>query len=661
MDDIYEKANIARKIFQYGSGVGIPIGNLREENAYIYEGENDKPPEGRSSGPLTFMKLYDAIGETTKSGGRVRRAAILCSMPVWHPDIIKFIKVKKEDGRLNNMNISVSITDKFMQSLKDNIPFKLISPYMGKEKDDIDPNVIWDNLCKNAWESADPGVLFIDTINKYNPLKKDVLIETPNPCGEQTIIPNSCCNLSAINISKFVNSDSYDWKGLYDTAFNIMEFMDNVIDTMDYPDKCFEENSKKYRQVGIGIMGLADTLYMLDYRYDGPEGRNFASKVMKTITTACVHKSALLAKEKGKFYNYDFYKEDVEEIIKKHIGFDEKPDENTKNVMNLVIENGLRNVQFTTCQPCGTVALSCDCSYGIEPIFGLTFQKNIAGREKMIMVNDIFKEKFKNESWFTENIIEKIEKNGGTLKGIHGIPKEVKDVFVVAHDIKPKDRIDMQAALQKYTSTAISSTVNLSRESSVEDVSEIYKYAYERELKGITIYRDGCKKGQPITFKEEKENIKFFSRPGKLSSNTFKIETGNGTMYITISDYNGKPLEVFMHLGKSGQVWNTFAEGLGRIISIALQKGVEVKEIVKTLININSDRPVWFRFEETDKKPEQILSIPDAIAKVLKRYYLNEKHIVHELSDVVCEKCGEKMLPYEGCFNCLNCGNSKCS
>ena len=915
-----------------------------------------------NSGPIIFMKLFDAVGETTKSGGRVRRAAILCSIPVWHPDIMDFIKCKEVDGRLSNMNISVSITDKFMKCLDDSIPFQSHSPYDGSKKEEMDPYDIWDTLVEMAYKTADPGVLFIDTINKYNPLRKIMLVETSNPCivgdtliatadgrnavsikqlseevkdvplystniksgkveikwgrkprktgnkkevwklklddgseliatpdhkiltkdlsyvklcelkpeqsvfpfntfnsnryrqvcgvgkkmsggnrrnrrqyrviheffngetdaknyaihhmdcnsindsienlsviphedhrkfhserikgknnpyhkmssdwkksfashpgekngrycgytneqlikkgreiyklfskftkriwtefakktdyptnvhhkfrfgsfsnfkslvidnhkvvsvnfhgyedvynitvddnnnyhvitsyeddnfvkssglcvkncGEQPLLPFLACNLSSINLSKFVKDGKFDKEGLYSVAYNIMGLMDNVIDVMDFPDIRFKENVMKYRPVGIGVMGLADVLFELGIKYNSQEGRNFAGKVMKTITTACVEKSADLAKENGPIDNWDIVKDDMLEILKEHTGNDEA-------VLDKVKKHGVRNSQFTTAPPTGTTAISCDASYGIEPCFGLVFRKNFIDGTKSNFVNPIFEQKYKDEPWFTSNLVDRIIQNGGSLKNLRGIPKEVREVFVTAHDIKYKDRIDMQAELQKYCSTAISSTINLPESTSKDEISEIYKYAYEKGLKGVTIYRDGCKLNQPLSFTSDKP--KEFKRPQKLSATQYMVETGNGKMYVGVGEHMGKPVETVVNVGKGGQTLNTMSEAIGRLVSIMLQKGISVEDITKTMIGINSDQPTWFRFDDNDKKPTQILSIPDGLAQLLQKYYSGQVY-TGEVCGEICPKCGQNMTAAEGCFNCNACGYSKCS
>jgi ribonucleoside-diphosphate reductase alpha chain len=657
MNSIYDIADVCRKIFQYGAGVGIPIGNLREREAYIYEGKPDVPPEGKSSGPITFMKLYDAVGETTKSGGRVRRAAIMVDMPVWHPDIMEFISCKEIDGRLANMNISVAITDEFMECLENNTPFTLRSPYDGSSRGTIDPSEVWDKLVEMGWKTADPGVFFIDNMNKFNPLKRKMLVETTNPCGEQPLIPFGCCNLCAINLGKFANKeleDQYDWEGLYRTSYDVMGLMDNVIDVMDFPDKRFKDVALKYRPVGVGIMGLADAMFMLDIKYDSKEGRDFASKIMETVTTACIDKSADLAKEKGKFYDYDVFKEDVERIVSSLI--------TNEDVINKVKENGLRNSQHTTCQPTGTVAISCDASYGIEPCFGLTFEKHLIEGDTMLFTNNIFEDRFKDEEWYNQSLVNKIFSNSGSLKGLHGIPKEVRDVFVVAHDIRTKDRVDMQAALQKHCSTAISSTVNLPSSTGKEEISDLYKYSYKKGLKGITIYRDGCKQNQPVTFNKTEKPLDNFKRPSRLKGEVFTLDTGSGKMYVTVASTAGKPVEIFLQIGKSGQIMNTMTEAIGRIISIALQNGVPLDNLTKTLIDINSDRPVWSRFEENEKKPTQILSIPDGLAKLLNKYYVRDSEEGFEPLGELCTNCGQHAVKnLEGCKTCFNCNFSRCS
>jgi len=667
MESIYDTANVARKIFQHGAGVGIPIGNLRESDAPIFEGKPDVTPSGKSSGAISFMKLYDAVGSTTKSGGRARRAAILCSMPVWHPDIMNFIKCKEIDGTLSNMNISVAVTDKFMDALEYDHPFTLRTPYDGSLKGNVNPQDIWDNIVNMSHKTADPGILFIDTINKYNVLKKKMMIEVTNPCGEQPLLPYLACNLSSINLVKFVVDGEFDFEGFSIVSKKVMRLMDNLIDVMDFPDERFKLNVMKYRPVGIGIMGLSDALFMLGLPYDSPEGRKFASSVMLTLTTSCIEESCELAKEKGPISDWDLVKNDAIEVYRELTN-------NNEQLLRKIERYGIRNSQHTTIAPTGTTAISCDASYGMEPCFGLVFTKNLIDGTTMKMVNSVFN-KYKDQSWYTDDLLERIIKNNGSLKGLRGIPKEIREIFVVAHDIKPKDRVEMQAALQKYCSTGVSSTVNLPKDATTEEVSELYKYAYKLGLKGITIYRDGSKKLQPITFTtlERKELelptlIKPIKRPKRMPSTSYQLDTGNGDIIVDVATHENRVMQIIMNMGKSGQILNTLLEALGRSMSIGLQHGVPLAAFVKTLEGINSDRPVWYRFEDSDKKPTQILSIPDGLAKLLKRYYIDDNRKMDDEEEIIvtnekelCPRCGNySVVMIEGCSICSSCQETKC-
>jgi len=474
---------------------------------------------------------------------------------------------------------------------------------------------------------------------------------------EQPLYPYGICQLSAINVGKFVNIEKkeFNWDEFYETTRTITLLMDNMIDVAEYPDVRFKEMATKYRDIGIGIMGFSDALQMMGIPYTSKNGKNFGKKLIKMLTTACVDKSAELARDKGKFHDYDLFKNDVEEIIAKLTDNDEE-------IMKKVKKYGLRNARHTTIAPTGTTSLSCDASYGMEPCFGVIFKKVLDGGKKMMFINPTFEKFYKNEEWYTKEMLEKIVENNGSLKGIKGIPKEVKDIFVVAHDINHKDRIDMQAAMQAHISSAISSTINLPESTTKEEISDLYNYAYISGCKGITIYRDGCRKDQPISFREDNK-IKQFKRPKKLNASTYVVETGEGKMFTTISEYRGKPVELFLNVGKSGQNINTFSEAIGRLISIMLQKGIPVEDIIKSLIGINSDKPVWYRFEDTDQKPTQILSIPDGIAQLLSRYYIiNGKKGNGSNEMETCPECGQKgIISSEGCANCCLCGYSKCS
>lgn len=501
----------------------------------------------------------------------------------------------------------------------------------------------------------------ITTAKNHNFFANGVLVHN---CGEVPVPPWFSCNLGMINVAKFVKDGAYNWEGLFEASYNLCTLMNNMIDVMDFPDKRFKEQTLKYRPVGIGPAGLSDAMFLLGLRYNGKDGKDFAEEIMRTITHGSIRRSIELAKERGPFHNYDKHKEHMERITKSLIKAE--GDDEVDKTLELLAKHGALNSATTVCAPTGTTALSCDCSYGIEPCFGLVYEKNLITGQKMKLINPIFEEKYKNEQWFTSDLVEKIFANGGSLKNIRGIPKDVKEVFIVAHDIKPKDRVEIQAGIQARTFLAISSTVNLPSTSTPEEISEIYKLAYELGLKGVTVYRDGCKKSQPVTFKKEGLEVKSnFERPTKLDSVKHCIQLTEGKLYVDVVKHEGRIVEIWLDYGKSGQDINGLLEALGKSLSTGVQHGVPKEAYIKQFKNIKGDFPVWWKFEENDKKPTQLHSIPDALAKLLERYYISEEIVYNEcigFESETCPKCQNKsLIKIEGCATCQSCGWSKCS
>lgn len=510
----------------------------------------------------------------------------------------------------------------------------------------------------------------ITTQKNHNFFANNILVHN---CGEQPLVPFTSCNLSSINIFKFIKEDgSFDWDRLSSVSTQVTVLMNNLLSVMQFPDERFKENTLRYRPIGIGIMGCSDTLFKLGIPYDSVEGKSFLARVMKTITTASIGESARIASVRGPIEDWAIIKDDAIQVF-------EKLTDNDQHTMDLVRKFGVANSQHTTVAPTGSTAISCDCSYGCEPCFGLVFTKNLIDGTTMHMVNPVFKE-YEGEPWYTEDLLTRIAKNGGSLKNLRGIPKEIRETFVVAHDIKPKDRVEMQASLQRHCSSAISSTANLPKSTTVEEISELYKLAYSLKCKGITIYRDGSKEFQPITFKTVEDikpsanptPVKPVKRPKRMPAMSYHMETGSGNMLVEVATHEGKALQIVLTMGKSGQNINTLLEALGRSLSIGLQHGVPLKAFVKTLEGINSDKNIWYRFEDSDKKPSQILSIPDGLAKLLKRYYLTPVEDQPMITSPetpsddmsmgeVCTKCGSSsIVKTEGCSVCLTCGYGKC-
>lgn len=664
-DDLLSILNLDREaaiIFASGSGIGANFGVLREKGAPLSSG-------GASSGPLAFLKKFAATGEAVKSGGRARRAALLIMFFDDHPDLLDFITLKdgKDQESLRSMNISVAISDKFMKAVKDDGDWNLYGVVDNKIKSTHKARDIFNLIAKNAHKSGDPGVWYIDIVNEFNGIKEEYgRIISTNPCGEEPLNSWQCCALASINLSKFIkygeddyrNELHFDWNEFKEVIKYGTEFLDNMIEVSGYPTSDYDRVAKATRPLGLGIMGLADTLCLLGIPYDSQKAFDFAEKIAKTMTKTAIETSIELGERFRSFPSLEKNREGMTKLCSK---FGVELGENTP----------LRNSNWTTIAPTGTISISCDCSPGMEPLFGITYTKNVADtNEKWIFVNPIFESKYKNENWYAE-AIEKINKNSGSCQGIDCVPKEVQKVWKTAHDIHWKDRIEMQSSLQVCgISSGISSTVNLPKSATVEEIKEIYMLAWEKGLKGITVYRDGCLDNQPVEFSKECKSTEVVPERKKVrSGKTYEVTTGHGKVYITINqDSQGKVLEIFTNGGKHGGVSASNLEAIARLASLALQQGVSVDKIAHTLMGISDGTVVWDKLDETDKKSTQIISIPDAIAQVLHRFYVksdgvSEIETIKQEDDnkkgLKCPECGGPAVLSEGCVLCPLCG-SKC-
>lgn len=455
-------------------------------------------------------------------------------------------------------------------------------------------------------------------------------------CGEQPLLPFEACNLGSINLSKFVikgedGKPKIDYDSLKETVWYAVRFLDNVIDMSKYPLPQIEKITRGNRKIGLGVMGWADLLIQLMIPYDSEEAIRLAEKIMGFIQREAHEASKQLAKERGVFPNFE-----------KSI-FKDKPD------------CRYRNATVTTIAPTGTLSIIAGCSSGIEPLFAICFVRNVLEGEKLIEVNPYFEKIAKERGFYSKELMEKIAEKG-SIKDMEEIPEDIRRVFVTAHDIAPEWHVRMQAAFQKYTDNAVSKTVNLPHDATIEDVKKVFDLAYKLRLKGITVYRDGSKKGQVLTFakKEQKEGTFIKERPETLPGFTTRVRTGYGNLYVTVTEYDGKPFEVFAIIGKSGRSTTAKTEAIGRLISLCLRAGVSVKEIVDQLKGIGGEYPVF-------QKDGVVLSIPDAIARVLeKRYLKGEKKKEEKKLLAVCPECGEKLSFEEGCIKCYFCGFSTC-
>ncbi len=637
MEGIFDALKNAALIHKSGGGTGFSFSRLRPKNSRV------GTTGGVASGPVSFMKIFNTATEQVRQGG-TRRGANMAILRVDHPDIMEFIHCKKNNRELNNFNISVAVTDAFMEAVKKDTNYDLIDPRDGKKVGELNARDVYTALVRQAWENGDPGIVFIDRVNNDNPTPELGQIESTNPCGEQPLLPMEACNLGSINLSKFVMENGggpvIDWEGLKETVWYAVRFLDDTIDVSKYPLSEIDEMVKGNRKIGLGVMGFADMLYQLRIPYNSDTALEMAEQVMAFIQRESHEASKKLAEERGPFKNFE------KSIFKDQEGC------------------VYRNATVTTIAPTGTLSIIAGCSSGIEPLFALSFVRNVMDNDKLLEVNPHFEKVAKERGFYSKELMDIIARKG-TIQSIEEIPEDVRKVFVTAHDISPEWHVRMQAAFQKHTDNAVSKTVNLPRDATVEDVLKVYDLAYELGCKGVTIYRDGSKKNQVLSFADRSEKESGFmtavkERPETLEGFTTKMVTGYGNLYVTVTEYEGRPFEVFATIGKSGRSTTAKTEAIGRLVSLALRSGVNVEEIVDQLKGIGGEHPVF-------QKDGLVLSIPDAIARVLERRYLKDKKSnkrgkrEYSLLGETCPECGQTISFEEGCMTCHFCGFTKCS
>ncbi|MCX8160216.1 MAG: adenosylcobalamin-dependent ribonucleoside-diphosphate reductase [Candidatus Saccharicenans sp.] len=599
MESIFETVKNAALVHKEGGGTGFDFSNLRPKGSFVHK------TQGVASGPVSFLKVIDAATEAVKQGG-TRRGANIGILRVDHPDIEEFVTMKRDGKTLNNFNISVAITDEFMQALRHDGYYWIYNPYLKKRTVRKKARDIFKLIVESAWASGDPGLIFIDRINQFNPTRELGPITATNPCGEQPLHPYESCNLGSINVSNFYHPekpDEFDWERFAGMIEIAVRFLDNVIDVNKYPLPQIAEMTRANRRIGLGIMGWADLLLKKKLRYDSPEALDFAEKLASFLREKADEQSEKLGQLKGSFPN-----------INKSIFKGKKR----------------RNATVLTIAPTGTISRLAGCSSSIEPIFAFEFVSKILDGE-IRDVHPIY------EAWKKER------------------PDEpLPDYFVTAHELPYEGHIKMQAAFQKYVDNSVSKTINLPNKATTEDVEKAFLLAYELGTKGITIYRDGSKAEQVLyAAAAAKPRLIPRERPVSLPSKTDKIKTGLGNLYVTITFLNDKPFEVFTSIGKSGYSTMADAEAIGRLISLALRSGVDPKEVILQLKGIGGSEPVF-------TEGGLVQSIPDAVAKVLERHLGEVKENNRDLLRDICPVCGAT-LPDDKCPICANCGWNKCS
>lgn len=703
LDQIFETIKNTALIHKSGGGTGFSFSKLRPKNDIV------KSTMGVSSGPVSFIEVFNAATEAVKQGG-TRRGANMAILRVDHPDILEFINSKFEGSKLNNFNISVGITNVFMEAVKNNEEYDLVHPNSKQVMKKLRAREVFDLIVDHAWRNGEPGIVFVDNINKYNPTPELGDIESTNPCGEVPLLPYEACNLGSVNLSKMIkytdNMPEIDWDRLEETTKLATHFLDNVIEVNNYPLPQITEMVQSNRKIGLGIMGWADLLMTLKIPYDSEEGTNLALQVMEFVDYCSKLESIELSKERGKFPNFKNSVFDGKNFLYdkyKNRSGGKIPEESWQALDKSIQEHGIRNATTTCIAPTGTISMIAGASCGVEPLFALVFTRNIMDGTTLLEINPLFEQAIRERGLYSQELMEKVSEHG-TAHGLDEIPEDIQTVFVTSHDITPEWHVKMQAAFQLHTDNAVSKTVNFVEEATRDDIAQTYILAYESELKGITVYRNNSRFNQAMQikstdkdgsqekaekkqenkeclFKEtetDKQWVTPRERPNLTIGITDKIQTGCGPLYVTINTDEEGLCEVFARMGKSGGCATSQAEATGRMISIALRAGVDLNSIIDQLKGIRCPAPSF-------SKGGVILSCSDAIARVLERNrdkipglvgikngnnciaveeQVNTENNISKLDIGLCPECPDcgSMLEFkEGCAMCNSCGFSRCS
>jgi len=645
MESIFDAVKYAAIIHKSGGGTGFGFSRLRPKGDVVGS------TKGISSGPISFMTVFDTATEAVKQGG-TRRGANMGMLRVDHPDILDFITCKDVNQKLNNFNISVGVTNKFMEALENDGEYELLNPRTKVVVNKLKARAVFETIVKQAWKNGEPGIVFIDKMNDSNPTPALGEIESTNPCGEQPLLPYESCNLGSINLARMVSDKQgpkeVDWLKLKDTTWKAVHFLDNVIDVNRYPLEVIDTMTKSNRKIGLGVMGWADMLIQLNIPYNSEKAIKLAEDIMGFIQTEGRVASSALAEERGVFPNHD----------------------------NSIYsgEMAVRNATVTTIAPTGTLSIIAGCSSGIEPLFAVSFVRNVMEGTKLIEVNPYFENEARKNGVWSRELMEKIAEKG-TIESFSEFPEEMKRTFVTAHDITPADHIKMQAAFQTYVDNAVSKTVNFPHSATTKDVEDVYLQAFKLGCKGVTVYRDGSREEQVLTRTGSQQaavpapaKTGPKKRPAVIKGSTRFMKTGCGNLYVTINeDENGRPFEVFTNIGKAGGCVSSQAEAIGRLISLGLRSNIEPEEIVTQLKGISCHQPSWY-------EGGRVLSCSDAIAKALEKYHHRSnkpnkeekgnggsKSGSHEVMQMgACPECGGAVEHEGGCAFCHSCGFTKC-
>jgi ribonucleoside-diphosphate reductase alpha chain len=640
MESIFDAVKYTALIHKSGGGTGFSFSRLRPERDRVGS------TGGVASGPVSFMRVFDTTTDVIKQGG-MRRGANMAILNVEHPDILRFIEAKDDPEALTNFNLSVAVTDQFMKAVGKGTDYSLVNPRTGEEMDRLNAKQVFDRIVDMACRTGDPGVVFIDEINRHNPTPQLGKIESTNPCGEQPLLPFESCNLGSINLSKMVadrnGQPCVDYDKLSRAATLAVRFLDNVIEVNQFPLPEIAEMTRTTRKIGLGVMGFADMLIQLGVPYDSEQGLTVAEQIAHFISKEADRASIELAEERGVFPAFQ------------------------GSIYDIPDGPRFRNASRTTIAPTGSLSIIANCSSGIEPLFALSYVRHILEGEEFVEVNPYFEEAAKRGGFYSAELMKQLAE-GKKLKDIEEVPEATKALFVTAHDISPEWHVKMQAVFQKFTDSAVSKTVNFPSEATPEDVANVYMLAYREGLKGITIYRDRSRESQVLTVgeaaKKAEGKLGPRKRPKVTRGVTERVNTGCGHIYVTVNFDQQGISEVFSTLGKAGGCAAAQLEAISRLTSVALRSGIDIDSIVKHLRGIRCPSIAWEQGHAT-------LSCADAIASVLEKYIKREvtdsNREMHSRNPGMvgswagqCPDCGGPLIYQEGCNICLACGFTKC-
>lgn len=688
---IFSTLRVAALIQQTGGGNGFAFSDLRPRGDFV------KRSGGRSTGPIGFLRAYDAAFGVIAQGG-VRRGANMAVLKVSHPDIRLFVHCKEKEGEISNFNISVGATDDFMRAVEKGEKFNLINPRDGKVAQEVEARELFDEIITAAHHNGEPGILFLDAANRQNPVPQLYELKATNPCGEQWLGPYENCCLGSINLANHLTpKGKIDWEKLAQTTRISTFFLDNVVDANKYVPEVpeLEKAAMAVRRIGMGIMGLADIMYALGVSYGGEDGIELASQIMEFIQYHTMFASVERARERKPFLAIKGSRYDPKRLqweppqplypYKRNFG---RPKLDWKKVVNGIRRYGIRNGAQMTIAPTGTISTVAGVEgYGCEPAFALSYTRRLfqaTGEEgvkrELFYTSPRFEQALKKaglDEHQREKVFEEVRKTG-TVAGIKEVPEKIKRVFVVSSDVTPRQHIEIQAALQRFVDNSISKTCNFPADATVDDVKEAYMEAWRLGCKGLTVYVTGTRKEVVLETQETKMKregeLAVKPRPFRTVGSTYHVDTPVGSAFVTVNE-NGdsNPLEVFVNVGKAGSDITADAEAIGRLSSLVLRVDPTLKPkerltaIIDQLQGIGGSRSVGFG-------AERVRSLADGVAHVLKQYLgWKREEAKHEeiqpqlpvgklekISDI-CPSCGQAALVNEeGCRKCHSCGFSEC-